>query len=93
MTTVMTSRRYVVIWMWLAGLMLLGVALSFLHIPHRTVILLVLGLSTIKAILVGAYYMHLKFDSWFLTLLALSPIPLGLLFAAAVLLDRPFLLR
>jgi len=89
----MTPGRYVWIWVWLAGLMLLGVLLSRLPIPHRTVVLVVLGLSAIKALLVAAYYMHLKFDARFLTLVAVIPIPLCLILAIALLLDKPFLLR
>ena len=88
-----STKQYVLIWVWLAGLMLLGVALSELPIPHRTVFLLVLGLSTIKALLVAAYYMHLRFDDRFLTIVALAPIPFGLVLLATLLLDKPHLLR
>ena len=87
----MTTKRYVLIWVWLAGLMLLGVFLSSLHIPHRTVVLAVLGLSTVKALLVAGYYMHLKFDARFLTLVAVVPIPLTILLVLILLLDKPFI--
>lgn len=89
----MSSGKYVLIWVWLAGLMLLGVLLSRLPISHRTVVLVVLGLSTVKAVLVAGYYMHLKFDTRFLTLVAVIPIPLCLILAIALLLDKPFLLH
>lgn len=89
----MTFRKYVLIWVWLAGLMLLGVLLSRLPISHRTVVLIVLGLSAIKALLVASYYMHLKFDPRFLTLVAVIPIPLCVILAIALLLDKPFLLH
>lgn len=85
----MTSKQYVLVWVWLAGLMLLGVLLSTLPIAPRMVALGVLGLSTIKALLVAAYYMHLKFDPRFLTLVATSPIPLGIILAVILLLDFP----
>ncbi len=90
MSQAITQRQYVVIWVWLAALMLLGVLLSSLHLPHRTVVLAVLGLSTIKAVMVAAYYMHLKFDAKFLTVVAAIPIPFGVMLAVMILLDKPW---
>ena len=77
--TTTSARPYLLIGIWLAGLMLLGVLLSeisgrrVLPIPHWGVVVLVLGLSTIKATLVALYYMHLKTDQRLLVLVALTP--------------------
>ncbi|MBI4227612.1 MAG: cytochrome C oxidase subunit IV family protein [Candidatus Omnitrophica bacterium] len=90
---VMSTSKYVMIWVWLAGLMLLGVALSELPIAPRTIFLLVLGLSTVKAMLVAAYYMHLRFDDRLLTMVALSPVPLVMVLVIALLLDKPHFLH
>ena len=68
-----------------------GGALSSLPISVRTLVLLVLTLSAIKALLVAAYYMHLKFDARFLMLVAAIPIPLALILVIALLLDKPLL--
>ena len=68
-----SAKTYLVIWGWLAGLMLLGVFLSALPISKETVVLLVLALSSIKAGLVALYYMHLKFDRRLLALVILAP--------------------
>jgi len=84
-----TYRQSVVIGVWLACLVLLGVTLSSLPMAHRTVVLAVLALSTVKVVLVAAYYMHLKFDPRFLTLVATAPIPLAVILAVILLLDRP----
>ena len=73
------TRTYLAIWGWLAGLMLIGVFLSELPIPKMTIVLLVLALSSIKALLVALYYMHLKMDRRLLALVALAPIIFGLL--------------
>ena len=79
----MTSvKLYLTIWGWLAGLMLLGVVLSELHLiplSLRQVVLIVTLLSTIKAVLVALYYMHLKADRRLLVLVALFPFVLILL--------------
>ena len=72
------APSYIVIGIWLAGLMLLGVLLSemaggVLPLPRAGVVALVLGLSTIKALLVALYYMHLKTDRPALILVILAP--------------------
>ena len=74
-----TVRTYVTIWVWLASLMFLGVLLSELHISKRTIVLTVLGLSSIKAVLVAMYYMHLKVDQRLLTWVLLAPVGILLL--------------
>ena len=71
-------RTYLIVGMWLAGLMLLWVVLSevsggILPISHRTAAIIILSLSTIKALLVAMYYMHLKQDRPLLIGIALAP--------------------
>ena len=74
-----TVRTYVTIWIWLASLMFIGVLLSEMHVTKRTIVIVVLGLSSIKAILVGMYYMHLKTDQRLLTVILLAPVGILLL--------------
>jgi caa(3)-type oxidase subunit IV len=81
-------RTYLVIWAWLAGLMLLGVALSWTGLSKVAVVSLVLGLSSIKAVLVALYYMHLKLDRRILALVAAAPLFLILLAVGVVLSSR-----
>ena len=69
-----SSRTYLVIWFWLAGLMLISVALSELPLAKATIVSLVLFLSTVKALLVVLYYMHLKADRRLLTVVAVAPL-------------------
>jgi len=86
--------NYLVIGIWLAGLMLLGVVLSelsggWLPIPRWGVVTLVLVLSTIKATLVALYFMHLKMDRPLLVLVFLAPfvlilLALGVVFSSAL---------
>ena len=85
-----TVRTYLAIWGWLAGLMFIGVLLSELHIPKRTIVMTVLGLSSIKAMLVAMYYMHLKMDRRLLTVVLLAPVGLILL-ALGVILSSHFI--
>ena len=84
-------RTYLQVWCWLAGLMLLGVTLSelsILPIPVTGVIWIVVGLSTVKALLVAAYYMHLKGDSRVLVLVAVAPLVLITLALCVVFASR-----
>lgn len=77
-------RGYLLIGIWLAGLMLLGVLLSelsggWLPLPRWGVVTLVLVLATIKATLVALYFMHLRTDERLLAAVALAPFVLILL--------------
>ena len=93
-TTRALQPNYLLIGIWLAGLMLLGVVLSelsggWLPIPHWGVVMLVLGLSTVKALLVALYFMHLKSDSRVLALILLVPfvlivLALGVVFSSTL---------
>ena len=83
-----STRTYLVIWGWLAGLMLLGVLLAELPIPTTWIVLMVLSLSSIKALLVALYYMHLKMDRRLLLFVALSPLALILLALSVVFASR-----
>ena len=79
-----SSRTYLLIGIWLAGLMLLGVLLSeisgrILPLPRWGVVTLILALSTVKATLVALYYMHLRSDQRLLALVVLAPLVLILL--------------
>ena len=69
-----SAKTYLVIWGWLAGLMLLGVGLSALPISKVVIVGLIFGLSSIKAALVALYYMHLRFDRRIITLVAVFPL-------------------
>ena len=86
------TRLYLMIWAWLAGLMLLGVFLSetpLLPISRAALVGVVVSLSTIKAALVALYYMHLKGDARLLALIILAPfglllLVLGLIFSSTL---------
>ena len=91
MSRVSSVRLYLTIWLWLAGLMLLGVMLSelsILPIPMNSVMWIVVALSTVKALLVAGYYMHLKGDARLLVLVAVAPLLLITLALSVVFASR-----
>ena len=88
MDTASPTRTYLAIWAWLAGLMLFGVLLASLPIPKSTVVLSVLLLSSIKALLVALYYMHLKIDRRLLALVVSAPLLLIVLVLGVIFSSR-----
>ena len=65
--------NYIKIWYWLLGLLALSVIGPMFEIPIITVIT-AFGIAIVKAYLVAANFMHLKFEKkiiWFLMILSL----------------------
>jgi cytochrome c oxidase subunit 4 len=56
------SRIYIVVWIWLLALTAVEVFLGYKHLPLMTMLVLLLGLSIVKAALIIAYFMHLRFE-------------------------------
>jgi len=56
------ARLYLLIWFWLILLTGVEVFLGYKHLPVHIMIVLLMGLSLVKAGLIVAYFMHLKFE-------------------------------
>ena len=65
-----TARIYVWVWLWLVGITGIEVFLAYENLRPDLMLTILIGLSVIKAALIMAYFMHLKFErfSLFLTL-------------------------
>ena len=65
-----TTGQFVKIWFVLLALTGVEVLLAYLQVPTLIMLTVLLGLSIIKAALIIAYFMHMKFEklSLFLTL-------------------------
>jgi cytochrome c oxidase subunit 4 len=65
-----TKRAFVNVWVALLALTGVEVFLAYLHVPPLIMLTALVGLSIIKAALIIAYFMHLRFErlSLFLTL-------------------------
>ena len=50
------------VWAWLVGLTILEVVLAYFKTPLFWMLVMLLGLSLVKAALIMAYFMHLKFE-------------------------------
>lgn len=75
------STNYMTIFYWLAGLTAFEVAVAYLPESMRVLMIaLLIGLAVAKAALVAMYFMHLRFESRTLSLIALTPPFLLILF-------------
>src|ERR1044072_6188042 len=57
-----TTRLFLFILGWLLGLTLGEVFLAYIHVPLHIMLTILIGLSLIKAALIVAYFMHLRFE-------------------------------
>ena len=57
-----SNKLFFSIWLWLVGLTLIEIILAYKTMPIHIMLTILLGLSIIKAALIVAYFMHLKFE-------------------------------
>jgi len=75
---------YIGIWFFLAALTAAELTVAFLPWRKSVIIALLLGMAVWKAALVAMYYMHLRFETRRIVILALGPLPLCVILVAAV---------
>jgi cytochrome c oxidase subunit 4 len=78
-----SNRLFISIWVWLVVLTLIEIFLAYKPMPIQLMLIVLLGLSIIKAALIIAYFMHLKFErlSLILTIIPMLIVCIILLFA------------
>jgi caa(3)-type oxidase subunit IV len=57
-----SKTLYLGVWALLLILSAIEVYLGYIHLPVHTMLILLMGLSIIKAALIIAYFMHLRFE-------------------------------
>ncbi len=82
-----TRRRYIAIWLWLVVLVGAGLWASALPVPKVAAVLLVFGIAAVKASMVVRDYMHIKFETLIIHLIALVPLLLILGMALVLIPD------
>jgi cytochrome c oxidase subunit 4 len=77
-----SNRLFISIWVWLVVLTLIEIFLAYKTMSVGIMLTILLGLSIIKAALIMAYFMHLKFErlSLILTLVPMLVVCICLLF-------------
>jgi len=56
------NRMYMLVWAWLLFLTIVEVVLAYIQLPTAPMLITLMGLSLVKAGLIVAYFMHLKFE-------------------------------
>ena len=87
MTSAKRHPNYTAVWLWLLGLMGLSVAASFLPGGRTLSIVVIFAIAFVKAILVGANFMHLRFEPALIYAFVLIPLLFLVVLAAALLPD------
>ena len=64
-----SSRLFGYVWLWLLALTGVEVFLAYERLPLHLMLVLLMGLSVIKAGLITAYFMHLRFERFSLFLI------------------------
>jgi len=77
-----SNKLFTSIWVWLVALTLVEIVLAYRPMEIHYMLTILLGLSIIKAALIVAYFMHLKFErlSLILTIVPMLVICICLLF-------------
>jgi cytochrome c oxidase subunit 4 len=77
-----SNKLFISIWGWLVLLTLVEIFLAYKPMPIHIMLIVLLGLSIIKAALIVAYFMHLKFErlSLILTIVPMLIVCIMLLF-------------
>ncbi len=77
-----SNKLFISIWVWLLALTLIEIGLAYRPMPLHYMLTILMGLSIIKAALIVAYFMHLKFErlSLILTIVPMLVICICLLF-------------
>jgi cytochrome c oxidase subunit 4 len=78
--------NYILIWIYLAVLTGVELAVALLKfLPRNGLILVLVILAVWKALLVALYFMHLKFEPKRLLIVVLAPLPLAVILVMFVL--------
>ena len=87
-----SDRQNIIIWVALLALTAIEVLLAYLQVPVTLMLIILMGASVIKAALIMAYFMHLKFERLSL-ILTIVPTLVVLLCLFAILFPDSFRLR
>jgi cytochrome c oxidase subunit 4 len=77
--------NYIGIFILLAVLTGLELGVAFIGLSPKMVLIILVVMAIWKALLVALYFMHLKFETNRLRILAIAPLPLAVIMIAAVI--------
>ena len=82
------SPNYWLIWLYLFILTVIEIAVIFTPVARLLIVIALVSLALVKATLVAAYFMHLRFEARALALIALTPLFLGAVLISILIPDH-----
>jgi cytochrome c oxidase subunit 4 len=86
-------RIYTVTWFWLLVITILEVGVVLLRIPRVALAVLLVTMALVKAVLIAAHFMHLRFERLSLVYTVVTPLLLGVILFCALVPDALNALR
>jgi caa(3)-type oxidase subunit IV len=88
--TTTTHPNYVAIWIWLLALMGASLVASAIPAARGLTVAVIFGTAVAKALLVALNYMHLRFEGRLIVAIAVGPVLVAVVLAAALVPDFVF---
>ncbi len=82
------NPNYWLIWLYLFILTVTEIAVIFTPLVKVVIVIALVSLALVKATLVAAYFMHLRFEARTLALIALTPLFLGAVLISILIPDH-----
>ena len=86
-------RVYVVTWGWLLAITVLEIGIVLVHVPKVLLVISLVTLALMKAALIMAYFMHLRYERLSMIYAVVTPLFLGVLLFFALTPDAINVLR
>lgn len=81
------TKQYLVAFGWLVMLTVFEIVVASMHFPRTVLAILLVASSLGKAMLIGLYFMHLKFESRVVWFLPAAPVVFAILFVFGIFPD------
>ena len=82
--------NYVAIWAWLVGLLIVSVLAVYLPFSQTTTVTIIFLIAVAKAVIVAAYFMHMRFEKWLIHAIAIIPVVLFIIMTVTLIPDIGF---
>ena len=79
--------KYVAVYLWLVGLLIVSLLAFHLPFSHGTTVAIIFLIAAAKAVIVAAYFMHLKFERWIIYAMVITPLCLFLIMTLTLIPD------
>ena len=86
------GRMFVKVWIWLLGITLIEIVLAYIQFGAVAMLTVLMSLSIVKAGLIMAYFMHLRYDKASLSWTLVPPLVACLLIMAGYFFPDSFLI-